>query len=244
MTDGVPILKHEAVRRDIRAMVTQELRPGAALPGERVLESTYGVSRITIRRAIADLCAEGVLVRVHGKGTFVSHGQIQSSLHLASFNEDMRQSGIDPATRILLAAAEVPPERVAHFLGLGPGERAHHVKRLRLGNQLPVSVDDCWLPLEMTPGLLDADLTGSLYGLLSSWGVPVVQAHQTVAADAASPESAADLEVPAGSPVLVFERESVTVVGGETRPIEFCVSTYRADRYRLSMSLEEQPLPA
>jgi GntR family transcriptional regulator len=243
MTDGVHELKHGAVRRALFSMATHELCPGDALPGERVLESRFGVSRITIRRAIADLCAEGVLVRVHGKGTFVSHGQIQSSLHLASFNEDMRQSGIEPTTHVLIAAVEVPPARAARFLGLGAGEVAHHVKRLRQGNRRPVSIDDCWLPVALTPELLTSDLTSSLYRALSAANVPVIRAHQTVAADAADEDIAALLDVPSGSPVLVFERESVTMVDGLPQPIEFCISTYRADRYKLFMTLEEASAP-
>ncbi|GAA1348863.1 GntR family transcriptional regulator [Falsarthrobacter nasiphocae] len=235
---SAPEPKHARVRKEIAELVAAELSPGDALPGERQLEERFGVSRITIRRAIADLCAEGVLVRRHGKGTFVSHGRVKSSLHLASFNEDMRAEGISPTTRVVVARAEVPPAAVAEFLRLPAGQPAHHLVRVRLGNGAPVSVDECWMPVEATPSLLGDDLTGSLYGLLASYGTPVLTASQSVWADTVAGETARLLDVPAGSPALVFLRHSFTEADGAPAPIEYSVSTYRADRYQLSMTLE------
>lgn len=233
-------LKHEHVRRALRELAQQRLGPGDALPGERTLETQYGVSRITIRRAISDLVGEGVLVRVKGKGTFVSHGRVSSDLHLASFHEDMRVAGFTPSTRVAAAHREVPPPEAAEHLGLGPGEPAILTRRLRLANGVPVSVDESWMPPSLVPDLLERNLEQSLYGHLAAAGYPVLRAEQTVGAGAAPELIAQLLEISPGSPVLVFHRRSFT--GEEhTMPIEYSVSTYRSDRYQLSMKLVQHP---
>jgi GntR family transcriptional regulator len=228
-------LKHVWVRRQLQDLVTSTLRPGDALLGERQLEEQFGVSRITVRRAISDLVQDGALVRIKGKGTFVSHGLVRSTLHLASFNEDMRAAGFEPSTRVINAAA-VPPAAAEH-LGLTSGQAAHQVSRLRLANGAPVSVDESWLPPALLPGLLSEDLTGSLYRILSSSGYPVQHVEQTVEAAAAPEETAALLDIEPGAPVLLFRRRSFTGQDDPGTPIEYSISTYRSDRYQVSMRL-------
>lgn len=233
MTPHGPELKHERIRHHLRALATRELRPGDKLPGERVLEEQLGVSRITVRRAISDLVGEGVLVRVKGKGTFVSHGRVRSDLHLASFNEDMLSAGHRPTTRIITAAPEHPGGAAAAHLQVPEPAEVHLLRRLRLADGQPVSVDESWLPGHLLPGLSTADLSGSLYGFLAAQGHPVTHVEQTVEAASASPEMARWLDIDDGSPVLLFRRRSFS----DSTPIEYCVSTYRADRYQLSMRL-------
>lgn len=230
-------LKHVWVRRQLQDLVASTLRPGDALLGERQLEEQFGVSRITVRRAISDLVQDGALVRIKGKGTFVSHGLVRSTLHLASFNEDMRAAGFEPSTRVINAAAAEPHAAAAEHLGLAPGEEAFQVRRLRLANGAPVSVDESWLPPRLLPDLLSEDLTGSLYRVLSASGHPVQHVEQTVEAAAAPEDTAALLDIEPGSPVLLFRRRSFT--GGEDpgTPIEYSISTYRSDRYQVSMRL-------
>lgn len=235
--EAIGELKHERVRRQLQALAQHALRPGDALPGERQLEEQFGVSRITVRRAISDLVREGVLVRLKGKGTFVSHGRIRSDLHLASFNEDMRAAGFVPSTQVVTAAPAAAPGPAAEHLGLGAGEPAHLLRRLRLANGVPVSVDESWIHPYLVPDLLARELTGSLYGILSAAGYPVRQVEQTVEAGAAAEDVAELLEVVPGSPVLVFHRRSFSGGAGQDAPIEYCVSTYRSDRYQLSMRL-------
>ena len=231
--------KHDQVRREIQRLA-RELGPGEALPGERQLEQRYGVSRITVRRAVSDLVAAGVLARVHGKGTFVTHGQVRSRLHLASFHEDMRAAGLEPATQVLDAGLQPAPEDPARWLGVEPGEPLCRMRRLRLASGTPMSVDECWLPAVMAERFEGRDLTRSLYGILSEVGTPVLHAEQVVAAKACTPQMAGWLQIQEGEPVLEFRRESSTreLDSGAERPIEYSISTYRADRYQLSMHVE------
>ena len=85
--------KHQQLRRILLDLATTRLAPGAAIPSERQLIAEYGVSRITVREALGQLVNEGYLERVRGKGTFVAHRPVQSTLHLASFTEEMRALG-------------------------------------------------------------------------------------------------------------------------------------------------------
>lgn len=230
-------LKHVWVRRQLQDLVATTLRPGDALLGERQLEEQFGVSRITVRRAISDLVQDGALVRIKGKGTFVSHGLVRSTLHLASFNEDMRAAGFEPSTRVITATTAEPAAAAAEHLGLGPGQDAYQVRRLRLANGAPVSVDESWLPPRLLPDLLSEDLTGSLYRVLAASGHPVQHVEQTVEAAAAPEETAALLDIEPGAPVLLFRRRSFTGEDDPGTPIEYSISTYRSDRYQVSMRL-------
>ncbi|MBG6219031.1 GntR family transcriptional regulator [Arthrobacter sp. CAN_A6] len=236
-------LKHVWVRRQLQELVAAGLRPGDALLGERQLEEQFGVSRITVRRAISELVQDGALVRIKGKGTFVSHGMVRSTLHLASFNEDMRAAGLEPSTRVISATTATPPEAAAEHLGLTPESKAHHISRLRLGNGAPVSVDESWLPIRLLPDLLSEDLNGSLYRILSASGHPVQRVEQTVEAAPAPETTAALLDIEAGAPVLLFRRRSFTGPDEPGTPIEYSISIYRADRYQISMRLGA-PVPA
>ena len=190
--------------------MSSTLRPGDALLGERQLEEQFGVSRITVRRAISDLVQDGALVRIKGKGTFVSHGLVRSTLHLASFNEDMRAAGFEPSTRVINAVHGGAPGGGRRAPGAGSGQAAYLVRRLRLANGAPVSVDESWLPPACCRTCSPQDLTGSLYRALAASGHPVQQAEQTVEAAAASEETAALLDIEPGAPVLLFKRRSFT----------------------------------
>ena len=231
-------LKHVWVRRQLQDLVSSTLRPGDALLGERQLEEQFGVSRITVRRAISDLVQDGALVRIKGKGTFVSHGLVRSTLHLASFNEDMRAAGFEPSTRVINASTAVPQAAAAEHLGLAPGEEALPG---RAGSALPTAPPSAWTSPgcrpALLPDLLSEDLTGSLYRVLSASGHPVQHAEQTVEAAAAPEDTAALLDIEPGAPVLLFRRRSFTGRGGPGTPIEYAVSTYRSDRYQVSMRL-------
>lgn len=237
MSGGAPgELKHLWLRRQLQDLA-RGLKPGEALPGERHLEEMYGVSRITVRRAISDLVQDGELVREKGKGTFVTHGMVRSVLHLASFNEDMRAAGFEPSTRVITADLVDPPAAAATHLRLRKVERAYRLRRLRLANGTPVSVDESWLPAALLPNLLAEDLTGSLYRVLSASGQTVRWVQQTVQASAATAEVAHLLEIAEGAPVLLFHRRSFSGPEEPGTPIEYSTSTYRSDRYQVSMTL-------
>lgn len=187
-----------------------------------------------MRSAIGQLVNEGLLVRIHGKGAFVSARTARSRLHLASFNTDMRRLGLAPSTVVLVVERTVPPQATPDALGLGPGAEAVRVRRLRLADGTPMSVDDAWYAAALAPGLEACPLTGSVYELLRErYDPPIGRAEQTVAATEADAEHAALLGLPPGRPVLLFDRVSYC---GD-RAVEHCLARYRGDRYEIAMSV-------
>ncbi len=229
-----PSPKHQQLRELLVGMVV----PGQAIPSERELMATYGVSRATVRKAIDGLVADGLLQRTHGLGTFAVRPRLESRLHLASFSQDMRRRGRSPSTRLLSIGAAVPPAEVAAALGLEPDGQAWRVVRIRLADEAPVAHEDGWYPVDRLPGLDAHDVAGgSLYEIFShGYGLWVDHAEQTLWGEAADAELAGLLGAPLHTPLLVFRR--VSSAGGQ--PIEHVVSRYRGDRYQVHMELSRE----
>lgn len=245
MTDPLHLVdsavpKHQQLRSILAELSTIQLRPGDMLPSERQLCADYGVSRITVREALGQLVSEGVLVRTQGKGTFVAHERVRSRLHIASFHDDMRRMGLEPSTVVLSAALATPPPETRERLRMTPGADAYRIRRLRLADGLPMSVDDAWYNAGLLPGLDEVDLQTSLYEVLNRhYGRPIDHAEQSVSAGLAGEDIGRLLELPGSGPVLKFDRVSYS--RGDA--LEHARSWYRADRYELAMSLDDNSPP-
>lgn len=225
-----PRPKHTQLREVLTDLAT-ELGPDAAIPSERELMVSHDVSRATVRKAIESLIADGLLQRVHGKGTFVARPRLESRLHLASFSQDMRRRGLEPSTRLLAIERAEAPIEVARFFG---EETAWRVDRVRLADGQPIALEHSWYSALLLPGLDRHDLGGSLYALLAEqYGVVIDSAEQTIWGESAEGRVAKQLASPAHTPLLVFRRLSTSL----GRPVEHVVSRYRGDRYQIHMSL-------
>jgi GntR family transcriptional regulator len=231
-----PQPKHQQLREQLVAMVV----PGQAIPSERELMTTYGLSRATVRRAIDGLVADGLLQRTQGLGTFAVRPRLETRLHLASFSQDMRRRGRNPSTRMISLALAEPPADVAGALGLAAGAQAWHLLRVRLADNEPVAHEDGWYPGDLLPGLDTHDVVGgSLYEIFGTqYGLWVDHAEQTLWGETADASMARQLAAPQYTSLLVFRR--VSSAGG--RPIEYVVSRYRGDRYQVHMELGRDDL--
>jgi GntR family transcriptional regulator len=228
-----PRPKHAQLREALAALAN-DLVPDSPIPSERELMDRYDVSRATVRRAIETLVSDGLLVRVHGRGTFVARPRLESRLHLASFSQDMRRRGLTPSTRLLAIELEEPPAEVGGALELGPGDLAWRLHRVRLADGQPIALENGWYPEPSLPGLDRHDLGGSLYELFGAeYGLTIDSAEQTLWGEAADDVVARRLDCPAHTPLLVFRR----VASAAGTPIEYVVSRYRGDRYQIHMSL-------
>jgi GntR family transcriptional regulator len=212
------------------------LAVGAAMPPERQLSTDLGVARMTLRRAMDDLVAEGYLSRQHGRGTFVAEPKISQPLTMTSFSEDMRRRGMEPNSRTLSVAITTAGARVGRRLETSPGERILKVSRLRLADGEPMAIETLHVPARLVPGLTGDDLEGaSFYDLLASrYGIVLTAGTQTIEPSVASEDEADVLGVPVLSPVFLFERVARDAGG---RVVEFVVSVYRGDRYKLTAEL-------
>lgn len=233
ITDG-PRPKHAQLSDVLTDLAKLELGPDVAIPSERELMTTYDVSRATVRKSIESLIADGLLHRIHGKGTFVSRPRLESRLHLASFSQDMRRRGLTPSTLLLGVEADLPPAEVAAALELDPQALAWRIDRVRLADAQPIALENGWYPQAPLPGLDRHDLSGSLYQVFEeTYGFAIDSAEQTLWGEAADLATARRLDAPLNTPLLVFRRIS----RAGDRPLEYVVSRYRGDRYQVHMSL-------
>jgi GntR family transcriptional regulator len=236
ISDG-PRTKHAQLRDVLAELAATELGPDAAIPSERELMAAHQVSRATVRKAIDQLVSDGLLTKIHGKGTFVARPRFESRLHLASFSQDMRRRGLVPSTRALGIELELPPADVAEALHLDATEQAWRVERVRLADEQPIAHERGWYPEPLLPGLIRHDLGGSLYEIFSDhYGLVIDAAEQTLWGEAADPTYAELLDAPLHTPLLVFRRVSTSA----GKPLEHVVSRYRGDRYQLHMSLDSR----
>jgi GntR family transcriptional regulator len=225
--------KRAQVRGILEHLIETNLHPGDAIPSERALVVSLAVSRVTVRQAIADLVAAGVLERVHGKGTYLAGPQVDSRLHLTSFSREMRDRGLVPATVVLSATEQPADDEVCYALRIRPGQSVVRVERLRTADGTPMAYEVGHYPSSLFPGLLQREL-GSLYDVFASeYGVVVSSGEQTVRAESADAHQAGILGIAKRAPLLVQER--VTYAG--ERAIEMATSWYRADRYRIHMAI-------
>ncbi|GAB3622706.1 GntR family transcriptional regulator [Mariniluteicoccus endophyticus] len=230
----VPATKRVQVRQRLEQMIATEHRPGDAIASERELVRLLGVSRVTVRQAIADLVETGRLERVHGKGTYVMGPRISTRLHLMSFSREMRARGLVPETQVLDACEVNADDDVATRLAILPGAPVVRVERLRLADGTPMALEVGFYPSALFPGLLDHEL-GSLYELFAkTYGVVVSAGGQVIRAESADAAQAHVLGIARRAPLLVQER--VTYFG-DRQPMEFAVSAYRGDRYNIHMDL-------
>jgi GntR family transcriptional regulator len=165
-----PIPFYHQVYLDLRSLLDGgEWAPGRRVPPERELARQYGVSVITVRRALDELAREQRLERTRGRGTFVLAPRIDRDLdEPMTFTEEMATRGHDPETRLVSARPEPAGESVAAALALEPGSPTLFLERLRLADGEPLLLEQVHLPAERFPGLLASDLEHeSLYRILT-----------------------------------------------------------------------------
>jgi GntR family transcriptional regulator len=145
----------------------EQLAVGDAIPSERQLSAELRVSRLTVRAALDDLVRDGLLVRRHGSGTFVSEPKIAQELTMTSFTEDMRRRGMVPASRTLDLTVVQAGAHLGRLLHVSPSEPVVVVKRLRLADRETMAIETLHVRQSLVPGLGAADLEQrSFYELL------------------------------------------------------------------------------
>lgn len=222
--------KYYRVKRQLLDL-TAELSPGSPVPPERELAEQYGTSRTTVRQALGELVAEGRLLRVQGKGTFVAGPKVAQSLQLTSYTEDMKAQGLTPTTRMLELGYVTADEAMADRLDIKIGGRVLRIHRLRMADGEPMAIETTHLAARRFPGLRRRlDRHPSLYEALSTaYGVRLAEAEETIETVLATPHDAQLLGVDVGVPLLSLSRHSFDTDG---EPVEFVRSLYRGDRYK------------
>jgi GntR family transcriptional regulator len=213
-------------------------QPGSTLPGEVRLAETFGVSRVTVRRALEALSEAGLIRRRAGSGTTVAPMNGASEAITADFATLMPQlvaMGSGSTARLLSFAYVTVPDPVRIALGLEEGARVQRAVRVRASEGRVFSHLTTHVPEAVAAHYSEADLaTTPLYKLLERSGVKVDHATQTISATLATPEVAAALDLAPGAALIAVTR---VVHDADGRGVEHLAALYRPDRFRLEMVL-------
>ncbi|MGH3317889.1 MAG: GntR family transcriptional regulator [Nocardioidaceae bacterium] len=229
------------VRNELAARISSgDLAPGEQLPTERELSATFGVSRVTVRRALASLADEGLVHAIQGRGTFVPSDTLTEPPNaLLSFHDMVGNTSVKVGAEPL--RVEVRPATIAEaeLFGIAPGASMFELERLRTLDDLPVALDTNILPLALDPALPEADWSSeSLYSRLAAAGRTPMTADYAVEARPADEVEAKLLSAEVGSPLLVAESHTLDADG---RLVVSGVISYRGDRYRFRSTLSAHP---
>ena len=234
---AVPL--YEQVYTTLRdAIYRGALADGATIPSETELVRMMKVSRITVRRAIEELAARGLVVRAQGRGTRVRQnigaepivanveGLLENSLAMGFRTKvDVLEFDYIPASADVATGLDVPR-----------GQEVQMNVRVRQLESQPFSHLTTFLPPEIGKHISRQDLGEQpILVLLERLGIHVTHADQTISAEAAPPGVAAVLQVEVGAALLKIERR---VIGNSGRPVEFIRGLYRPDLYRYHMKLQ------
>jgi GntR family transcriptional regulator len=214
------------------------------LKAEADLAVDLGVSRGTVRKAIATLIKEGKLIQVHGRGTFVSSNRIEQPLaeSLITFSEDLLKRQIPFETRVLEQGLIHPPQRVTSLLSVPANTEIFYLKRVRIVQDLPLILLVNHVRTDHCPGIEKVDFTRyrlveafeELFGLQLEW------AQRTFEAQMANQEVAGLLAVSSCDPVMYIEQLLYLVDGS---PLELSDLWLRGDHLRISARVKRRTTP-
>lgn len=210
MAELVSVPLYQQIKEDIKAAIQSgKYKPKEKIPPEPALSEEYAVSRITVRRAIEELCSEGYLTKMQGRGTFVNTPRINRKFtggdNVEGFSQTCRKLGLTPGARVI--DRRIVPSRhdEQEFFGLGPDALLVYVERVRTADGQPIFLENLFLPYKEYKVLLTMDLSDvSMFETISriSGHGPAGIAHRTVEVTRASQEQAQQLSIPLGEPML------------------------------------------
>ena len=226
--------RYITIERSLRERIAA-MHPGDKLPSDAELCDEFDVSRMTARQAVQSLVHSGLVTRMPGRGTFVARPPVRRQMdRLLSFTEEMRRRGLEASSRVLSRSLEAPSEAEITQLGLSSRDVVVVVRRLRLANGTPMSIERSALPGDLE-AVLEADLErGSLHAAMRGLGRAPLIARGTLTCRLASTEEARLLEIARAGPVLVERR---LIIDQDGEPIELTESVYAGERYVFDVQL-------
>lgn len=218
-----------------------EFRPGDPLPTEGALSAQYGVSRITVRRALDQLLSDAIIVRRRGVGTFVAHPQqpIKSLRLVGSLDDSLAYREL--AYKLLSKETVTPPSWVAQALALAPEAPVVRLEVTCFSEREPFAYAEYFYPEEIGARIDEADLARGVPILKiveEKVGRRISRAEQTVEPALSDPVVASHLGMKPHAPVLKVRRTDYVL---DDRPVEAVIIRYHPERYRYTVQLVAQP---
>lgn len=241
MAKSLPLPKYHRVYLVLR----EQLRDGrfvAGLPGELALMQQFGVARVTVRRALAQLAGEGLIAREPGRGTrpiaavpapAAGGGHVET--RLTGLLENLVSMGVRTSVKVLDTRMLPAAHDVARALQLPTGAPVHKAVRVRSTGEGPIAHITTFVPAELAQRFGPQDLAATpILLLLEGAGVKIGRAVQTISARVADETLALHLDVALGSALLAVRR---LVYDEHERPVLWLHGLYRPDRYEYEMEL-------
>lgn len=232
--------KAQRVYLSLRDQITGgSLSDGDSLPGEQRLAENFGVSRVTVRRALDALAGTGLIERRAGSGTRVRRPDDATdkpvAMNFSTLMPQLVEMGQSTTARLLSFSYGKAPEFIARAMGLSDEDEVQIATRVRSAQDTPFSHLTTYVPAGIARNYSEDDLASQpLFALLERSGVEIEEAHQSVSATLAGPEVAEALGIAVGSALLSLRRVVRDVNGNG---VEYLSGLYRPDMFRLEMPL-------
>jgi GntR family transcriptional regulator len=236
-----PVPLYHQLRQALEASWRNRFGPDDELPTEHEIIAQFGVSRITVRRALDDMIADGVIHRPRARGRLQwAPLKVKQQINRLRgfFADDALASGHHPSTRVLEFAQGSWPQ-ATRFLGLAEGAQCYRISRLHESDGTPLSHQVSWIPCSVCPAVSLGDLSGSLLQMLENrCGVTVAHAEQRLIAREGTANEIALLQLPPRSHVFEIDRVSY---GPDGTAVEYFVSILDITRYEFLSSMDATP---
>ena len=220
-------------------IIENELKPGDALPSERQLCEEWECNRMTYRAACKRLISEGILESVPYKGYFVAEEKMERYLQdLNSFSDFVKQKGHSLTNKLISSNILVPSRRIANELQLSEGETVFELSRVRLINEMPISIDTVSIPYNRFQGIEKYDFEKmSLYSVMENdYNIAPDGGHEDISITYADKNEAEILEIEEGQ--ALFFLRGITL-DSQKKPVEVIKSVLRTDKIRFAGELQK-----
>lgn len=215
------------------------LKKGELIPSEKVLQEKFGVSRITVKRALDELASEGYLYRVQGKGTFVQNDKAKTipfSKKMVSCSDEIRKIHMVPSRKAVISEVKGCNKEVAEELGLEIGEPVLHFARIYYADRTPINYSDGYINLKDLDGLEKYDLEHNslMHIIQNNYGLDIEMIKSDAEAVCSSGKLSEMLDIDDGFPLIKLS----TLSGykrGTQRYCETVISYYRTDLLKISI---------
>ena len=225
--------RYQRLEQALKKLIAGAGSRPAVLPGERSLARMTGFSRVTVRRALADLGSLGLVHPKAGSGTYVGERIERSLSRLTGFTEDLRARGLNPRVLFLERSSGKANAEEAMALSIAPATPVIRLRRLRYGDDSILALERTVVPQDFIPDA--AVVEESLYEALEKLGHRPARAMQRLRAVSIDGEAAELMDVAEGPAGLEIERRAFT---GDGKAVEFTRSIYRGDAYDFVAELE------
>lgn len=223
----------------LHKMITDgDYKTGDLLPTENELIERFGISRVTVRKAMDMLMADGLIVKKRGYGTYVRPKKMEQTMkRVVHFSEEMEKRGLHSTTKMLGNEMLPASKQIADALNIPEGTPLIRVVRLRYADGTPLCLESAHLVYDRCPEVYGADFSSaSLRKLLKSrYNITWTTATQRIFAVNADAKTAGYLQVKENSALIYIERVSYMQ---DTTPGEYLQSYYRGDSYYLTTELQ------